>query len=96
MTIGTQEQQDNLQKGVDEQFVPCNLLEMLYAYVFSSDYGQNDYSRYPVTYRNNFNKLYAELFNVQHAIAFKDGAFVDWAASITGHNPSTTTGIYRT
>lgn len=94
--IGTQEQQDSLQKGVDEQFVPCNLLEMLYAYVFSSDYGQNDYSRYPVTYRNNFNKLYAELFNVQHAIAFKDGAFVDWAASITGHNPSTTTGIYRT
>ena len=94
--IGTQEQQDNLQKGVDEQFVPCNLLEMLYAYVFSSDYGQNDYSRYPVTYRNNFNKLYAELFNVQHAIAFKDGAFVDWAASIAGHNPSTTTGIYRT
>lgn len=94
--IGTQEQQDNLQKGVDEQFVPCNLLEMLYAYVFSSDYGQNEYSRYPVTYRNNFNKLYAELFNVQHAIAFKDGAFIDWAASITGHNPSTTTGIYRT
>jgi len=94
--IGTQDQRDNLQKGVDEHFVPCNLLEMLYAYVFSSDYGQNDYSRYPVTYRNNFNKLYAELFNVQHAIAFKDGVFVDWATSITGHNPSTTTGIYRT
>ena len=94
--IGTQEQQDNLQKGVDEQFVPCNLLEMLYAYVFSSEYGQNDFSRYPVTNRSNFNTLYNNLFNVQHAIAFKDGVFVDWAASITGHNPSTTTGIYRT
>ena len=39
---------DNL--GTQVFMVPCNLLEMLYAFVFSQEYGVSQYERYPVSF----------------------------------------------
>lgn len=58
--------------------VPVNLLEMLYAYVFSRKYGIDPYQRYPVSDTAAFNTIMAGLFNVQHHIQFRDGAMNEW------------------
>lgn len=58
--------------------VPVNLLEMLYAYVFSRKYGIDPYQRYPVSDTAAFNTIMAGLFNVQHHIQFRDGAMDEW------------------
>lgn len=77
-------------------FIPCNLLEMLYAYVFSSKYGVDDVDRYPVDNASVFNTLQATLFNVQRHIGFRDGSFVDWLDSLGGaYEIETTTELYR-
>lgn len=78
-------------------FIPCNLLEMLYAYVFSQKYGMDTYERYPVDHAANFNLVMAGLFNQQHRVAYKDGAFVDWLDTFGGQYASQETQqLYRT
>lgn len=62
-------------------FVPCNLLEMLYAYVYSQKYGIDPTSRYPVTNTSAYNTIMEELFLTTHVIRFRDGSFTDWVAN---------------
>ena len=48
--------------------MPCNLLEMLYAFVFSTEYGvAEDGTRYPVTYTSCFNEMRDTLFAAPRA-----------------------------
>lgn len=75
--IGTDEPADHL-----IHFVPCNLLEMLYAFVFSRGYGIDPYNRYPVTDTAAYTTIMAGLFNVQTNIQFRDGALSDWLIGI--------------
>lgn len=63
-------------------FVPCNLLEMLYAFVYSRGYGIDPYYRYPVTDSAAYSAIMAGLFGVQHHIHYRDGAFSDWGAGL--------------
>lgn len=63
-------------------FVPCNLLEMLYAFVYSRGYGIDPTSRYPITDISAYNAIMAALFGVQHPIHYRDGAFTDWMAGL--------------
>lgn len=63
-------------------FVPCNLLEMLYAFVYSRGYGIDPTARYPVTDTAAYNAIMAGLFGVQHPIHYRDGAFSDWVAGL--------------
>ena len=69
--------------GTDEtdgvvHFIPCNLLEMLYAFVFSRRYGCDPDERYPVDDAATFAAIMAGLFSVQRNIQFRDGQMVDW------------------
>lgn len=77
-------------------FVPCNLLEMLYAYVFSSKCGVDDYERYPVDRVATFNSFQSSLFANQWRIAYRNGAFVDWLDTLGGiYIEPETTELYR-
>ena len=64
-------------------FVPCNLLEMLYAFVFSSEYGvAEDGTRYPVTHSANFTALMNTLFSNPIRVAVKDGVAGAWTDAL--------------
>ncbi len=64
-------------------FVPCNLLEMLYAFVFSSDLGvAEDGTRYPVTHSANFTALMNTLFSNPIRVAVKDGVAGAWTDAL--------------
>lgn len=64
--------------------VPANLLEMLYAYVFSDQYGQNDYERYPVTRMDWYVGMSESLFNTDVHVQYANGAVGAWVTSVTG------------
>jgi hypothetical protein len=70
---------DNL--GTQVFMVPCNLLEMLYAFVFSQEYGVSQYERYPVTYLDRFNTLSEQLFKA-FRIAVRNGVVGNWTDTI--------------
>ena len=77
-------------------FIPCNLLEMLYAYVYSSKYGVDDFSRYPVDYTALFNAFQNSLFSNQWRVNYRDGVLVDWVDTLGGeYVADTTTELYR-
>jgi len=64
-------------------FVPCNLLEMLYAFVFSSEYGVAlSGERYPVTHSANFTALMSTLFSNPIRVAVKNGTAGAWTDSL--------------
>ena len=65
-------------------FVPFNLLEMLYCFVFSQDYGvgASTGQRYPVTFTTRFNDLAANLFGVPFDVAVRDGTIGDWTHAL--------------
>lgn len=87
--------QDNSTTPI-EHFIPCNLLEMLYAYVFSSRYGQDQYQRYPVDYTLRFSDLNTQLFTPTFRISYRDGTFVDWLDALGGdYITHDDTEIYR-
>jgi hypothetical protein len=67
--------------GRDVYFVPPNLIEMLYCFVFSQEYGVNGYFKYPVTYLDRFNTLSEQLFKA-FRIAVRDGVVGNWTDSI--------------
>ena len=61
-------------------FVPCNLLEMLYAFVFSQEYGVAESGeRYPVTFTTRYNDMMSTLFSNPVRVAVRDGAQVAWS-----------------
>jgi hypothetical protein len=65
--------------GQQVYFVPCNLLEMLYAFVFSTEYGvAEDGTRYPVTYTSRFNEMRDTLFATPVRVTVKDGSATNW------------------
>lgn len=65
-------------------FVPFNLLEMLYCFVFSQDYGvgASTGQRYPVTFTTRFNDLATNLFGVPFDVAVRDGTIGDWTHAL--------------
>lgn len=67
--------------GMHIHFVPCNLIEMLYCFVFSQEYGLNGYFKYPVTYLDRFNTLSEQLFKA-FRIAVRNGVVGNWTDSI--------------
>ncbi len=73
--------EDNDGQGV--YFVPCNLLEMLYAFVFSSDLGvAEDGTRYPVTHSANFTALMSTLFSNPVRVSVRNGAVGGWTDAL--------------
>ena len=78
-------------------FIPCNLLEMLYAYVYSSKYGVDQYERYPVDNAARYNALQNSLFSAQWRVNYRDGVFVDWLDTLgNAYITETMTELYRT
>ena len=63
-------------------FIPCNLIEMLYAFVFSRRYGCDPDERYPVDDAATFAAIMAGLFSVKRNIQFRDGQMVDWLVGL--------------
>ena len=79
------------------RFIPRNLIEMLYAYVFSSKYGVDPTARYPVDFTSRYNDMSTTLFGVQHRISYRDGVLVDWLDALGGsYETGQTTELYRT
>ena len=68
--------------GPNVNFVPVNLLEMLYAYVFSSKYGVDPYARYPVDRTATFTSLTDALFTPAFRVAVKNGAQDNWTDAL--------------
>lgn len=78
-------------------YVPCNLLEMLYAYVFSKEYGLNEFNKYPISSIFNYKKITEGFFANLILISYRDGAFVDWCDAFSGQYASEPySEIYRT
>ena len=65
-------------------FVPFNLLEMLYCFVFSQDYGvgASTSQRYPVTFSTRYNDLMTNLFGVPFNVLVRDGVETQWTHSL--------------
>lgn len=72
-------------------FVPVNLLEMLYAFVYSQQYGVGA-TRYPVTASDRYAAVQAALFSTPFDIHVRNGANAAWAATVGGNGVS----LYRT
>lgn len=64
--------------GPNVNFVPVNLLEMLYAYVYSSKYGVDPYARYPVDRTATYNSITTALFTTGFRVAVKNGTQSNW------------------
>ena len=72
---------DNLGPAV--HFVPCNLLEMLYAFVFSQEYGVSaSGARYPVTFPTRYNDMMSTLFTNAIRVSVRDGVQGNWSDSL--------------
>lgn len=77
-------------------FIPCNLLEMLYAYVYSSKYGVDQYERYPVDNAARYNAFQNSLFSAQWRVNYRDGVFIDWLDTLGApYIADTMTELYR-
>ncbi|MCA9368195.1 hypothetical protein KC887_08135 [Candidatus Kaiserbacteria bacterium] len=64
-------------------FVPCNLLEMLYAFVFSQEYGvAEDGQRYPVTFTTRYNDMMNTLFSTPVRVSVRDGVQGNWSDAL--------------
>jgi hypothetical protein len=78
-------------------FIPCNLIEMLYAYVYSSKYGIDPDERYPVDNVPWFNAFQTTLFGTEWHIAYRNGSLMDWLDSLGGqYVTETKTRVFRT
>ena len=89
---------DNL--GTQVFMVPCNLLEMLYAFVFSQEYGVSQYERYPVSFLQRYTDIMSgasALFNVARRVQIRDGVVSNWVGNLgTVYANTPTTELYRT
>lgn len=79
-------------------FVPCNLLEMLYAFVFSQEYGvAEDGTRYPVTFTARYNDMMSTLFSSAYRVSVRDGVQGNWSDSLGADFASiSTVSLHRT
>lgn len=80
--------------GAGVAFVPLNLVEALYAFVFSQEYGVGS-TRYPVSSTTRYNDLVSGLFSSPVAIQVKNGAESSWPSGIES-SLSATAGLWRT
>lgn len=67
-------------------FIPSNLLEMLYAYVYSAWYGLKSDERYPVTRTALYEEFQSTLFGTTWNISYRDGALSSWESPLDGSN----------
>jgi len=79
-------------------FIPCNLLEMLYAFVFSQAYGVAETGeRYPVWYPARFTAMRDVLFTNPIRVNIRNGVNADWLDTLGApYIDDTTTELYRT
>ena len=68
---------DNL-NGQQVYFVPFNLIEALYLYIFSQESGISASSRYPVTRTDNYNLVRDTLFSDPIRVSVHNGEFYNW------------------
>ncbi len=69
--------------GRDVFFVPCNLLEMLYCFVFSQEYGVAESGdRYPVSFPSRFSALNDSLFSTPFRVAVRNGTAGAWTDAL--------------
>jgi len=89
---------NTLNKGETVYLVPCNLLEMLYATVFSSELGvADDGSRYPVTRPASYNAVMNSLFTNAYRVAVRDGVAGNWTDAFgTDFAETSTISLHRT
>ncbi len=78
------------ESGTAVYFVPCNLLEMLYAIVFSQEFGVGT-TRYPVTYTARFNDLMGTLFADPVRVSIRDGVSSLWTNAFGADFAATST-----
>ena len=85
-------------EGQQVYFVPFNLMEMLYAFVFSTEYGvAEDGTRYPVTYASRFNEMRDTLFADPVRVAVRNGSATNWTDALGGDFAAVgTVALYRT
>jgi hypothetical protein len=86
------------EEGRAIHFVPCNLLEMLYAFVFSQEYGvAEDGTRYPVTFTARYNDMMSTLFSSAYRVSVRDGVQGNWSDSLGADFASiSTVSLHRT
>ena len=79
-------------------YIPCNLLEMLYCFVFSSEYGVADSGeRYPVTHSANYDMLANSLFTNPVRVTIRNGIVVNWTDGFGGDFSAVpNVSLYRT
>lgn len=83
-------------QGEQVFFVPCNLLEMLYAFVFSQEYGVSQYERYPVTFPARYDDLAENLFKT-YRVCIRDGVSGHWIDTLGADFAArATTSLHRT
>lgn len=89
---------NTLNKGETVYLVPCNLLEMLYATVFSSELGvADDGSRYPVTRPASYNAVMNSLFTNAYRVSVRDGVAGNWTDAFGADFSETSTiSLHRT
>jgi len=89
---------NTLNKAETVYLVPCNLLEMLYATVFSSEFGvADDGSRYPVTRPSSYNAVMNSLFTNAYRVAVRDGVAGNWTDVFgTDFAETSTISLHRT
>ncbi len=89
---------NTLNDGETVYLVPCNLLEMLYAFVFSQEYGvAEDGTRYPVTNIWNYNLIMNSLFTNAYRVSVRDGVAGNWTDAFgTDFAETSTISLHRT
>ena len=89
---------NTLNKDATVYLVPCNLLEMLYAFVFSQEYGvAEDGTRYPITNLWNYNLVMNSLFANAYRVAVRDGVAGNWTDTFGADFSETSTiSLHRT
>jgi hypothetical protein len=84
------------ENAANVRIVPCNLLEMLYAFVFSQEYGVGA-TRYPVSSTTRYNAIMDTLFATPTRIAIRDGVQGNWPDSFGSDFASiSTVSLHRT
>lgn len=84
--------------NADEEvaFIPCNLLEMLYAFVFSQGFGVSAL-RYPVTRTSDYNAIINTLFVNRYRVAVRNGTAGNWTDTFGADFAATqTVSLHRT
>lgn len=71
------------ESGPGVSFIPWNLVEALYAYVFSQQYGVGA-TRYPVTSTTRYTDVVNNIFSSAFVIRVRNGAEANWLSGISG------------